>query len=184
MQVFDTVIRRAIPGFPDYFVDNTGDVWSRKSGKLLRLSPGLDTYGYPYVVLYVNGKPFNRKVHRLVMLTFVGPLPKNHHTDHKDFIRINNYLSNLHYLPKGVNSCRLSPEGRLNQIKGARMNTPFSVDIAKQAVRDYRAGNTTHREVALKHKMDTSTVTRLCLGQTRAYILAAVIQEEESSASV
>jgi hypothetical protein len=50
---------------------------------------------YLWVVLWKNNKPFSRKVHRLVLTTFVGPCPPEKEGLHKDDNRRNNFLFNL-----------------------------------------------------------------------------------------
>ena len=54
--------------------------------------------GYYHVGFSRNGKPKTRKVHQLVMESFVGPCPEGHVVDHIDGNGKNNNVSNLRYV--------------------------------------------------------------------------------------
>lgn len=95
-------IWKPIPGYDGYEASSLGRVRSvdryDKRGVLLKgrvLKPTRDR-GYSRVNLSVKGKRFEKKVHRLVMLTFRGEslLPVDHRDGNKD----NNCLSNLEYV--------------------------------------------------------------------------------------
>lgn len=93
-----------VPGFPDYGVMEDGTVWSRKipgsnrvSNKWHEISGMITPRGYPRVTLYRDGEKTLWFVHRLILLTFVGPLPKGQETRHLDGDPQNNALSNLCY---------------------------------------------------------------------------------------
>lgn len=60
----------AIPNFPNYFITKDGKVWSNISNKFLKL--GRHRQGYPQVELVNGTKSFLRRVHRLVLETYVG----------------------------------------------------------------------------------------------------------------
>ena len=70
-----------VPGFPDYMVSTTGEVWSRKPLRLgsppawHQLKPTPDTGGYPKVLLYRDGKRPNVRVAKLVAIAFLGSRP-------------------------------------------------------------------------------------------------------------
>jgi HNH endonuclease/NUMOD4 motif len=83
---------RTVPGWDGYYeVSNTGRVRSRRCA----LKPNL-VGGYPTVYLYRPGqKKKQEKVHRLVLLAFVGPAPDGHEALHDDGDRENPTLSNL-----------------------------------------------------------------------------------------
>ena len=94
-----------ISGFPGYRVDAEGAVlseWegkkggqSHRTGNWRRLNPGVDKLGYHRVVLYRDGKPFTRYVHRLVLEAFVGPCSDGKQCRHLDSDPRNNRLDNL-----------------------------------------------------------------------------------------
>jgi hypothetical protein len=59
------------------------------------LSPYKDCNGYMVVGLYKDGKTTYKKVHAVVVESFIGEIPKNMEIDHIDCNRSNNTLSNL-----------------------------------------------------------------------------------------
>jgi hypothetical protein len=80
----------------DYLISDTGVVISLKSN--IALKTRLDRYGYELVTLWINGKAFTKKVHRLVAQAFV-PNPLNLPTvNHKDGIKTHNISSNLEWM--------------------------------------------------------------------------------------
>ena len=76
------ILLKEIKGFPNYFVSNSGEVYSKticsrnKLGNLKKLKQCIDTTGYPFVNLHKNKKLFKRHVHRLIAEAFI-PNPKN-----------------------------------------------------------------------------------------------------------
>ena len=90
----------------DYEASNLGrirsvDRWRRATkhgglrfhkGQILKAS--IDTGGYPTVTL---GKRGQHRVHRLVMLAFVGPCPPGKEVCHQDGVFANVWLDNLYY---------------------------------------------------------------------------------------
>lgn len=109
-----------VEGFPGYEVSDRGRVrsyWKRigiwGGGSKFELylhpqtilNPGVDPEaGYLIVGLYRDGKRYNRRVHRLVLLTFVGPCPPGFEGCHHDGIPENCALSNLRWDTKNENS--------------------------------------------------------------------------------
>lgn len=81
-------VRTPIPGHPNYSIDQNGTVYSTKGKPML----GDVTDGYIKVSL-TNGK--REYVHRLVLLTFVGPCPEGLQACHKNSNRADNRLDNL-----------------------------------------------------------------------------------------
>lgn len=84
--------------------------WNIK-GKILK--PGLQKC-YPCVSLCLNGTPKSYRVHRLVMLAFVGA--SNLEVDHINRDRSDNRLSNLEYVThreNNVRSCKMDRKSDL-----------------------------------------------------------------------
>lgn len=92
-------IWKPIPDFPGYEVSDHGRVRSyrRRGNKpplILRLTL---SEGYPRVNLCRDGKSYRIRVHRLVLLVFVGPCPPGMESCHNDGIRTNIALTNLRW---------------------------------------------------------------------------------------
>lgn len=89
--------RKPIPNFPDYFVDNEGNVFSKKRGSLIKMNPGGGIGEYNRVILYKSLKKYTRKVHSLVLETFLSKRPVGMECCHEDDNKKNNNLSNLRW---------------------------------------------------------------------------------------
>lgn len=91
---------RPIKDFPQYYVTDEGNVYSRNyhmTGRTKKLTPSKDKKGYLFVPLCKNGKRYLRKVHRLVAQAFI-PNPHNkEQINHKNGIRNDNKVENLEW---------------------------------------------------------------------------------------
>ncbi len=96
---------KLIKDFPGYRVGDDGTVWScwqprkhRITSVWRKLCPGLTQSGHQYVVLMRNRKMHTRRVHRLVLETFVGMCPVGMEACHApDPTATNNHLKNLRW---------------------------------------------------------------------------------------
>lgn len=97
---------RSIKGFEGlYEVSNFGNVKSyveNKSGKLM--IPGNNQKGYKQLILRKNGKPYSRKVHRLVAEAFVENPSKLPQINHIDEDKANNKATNLEWCSAKYNA--------------------------------------------------------------------------------
>ena len=95
---------KPIDGFPGYWVNSYGRVWSDKSKKWLVPVP--DPNGYLNVFLSVNGKAIRTRIHRLVATAFIPNDDPEHKTvvDHIDNDKTNNRVDNLQWLSSGDNT--------------------------------------------------------------------------------
>lgn len=110
---------RPIPGYPGYAINEDGEVVSFISrhgpGKAFArfLKPTMDkTTGYLTVgMVEANGRRHMPRIHVLVARTFLGERPKGFDIDHKDGNKLNNSVSNLHYVTRKENQCNPNNEG-------------------------------------------------------------------------
>ena len=84
-----------------YEVSRWGDIWSRLRNKFLM--PYLGNHGYLVVNLRINGKSYQKSVHRLVAETFLGPIPDGYEVNHKDGNKLNNCVTTLEYITHSEN---------------------------------------------------------------------------------
>lgn len=91
--------------FPDYYVTDTGDVYSRKyqpiknpMSRIKKLKPILQKTGYLAVALHKNKKQYIITVHRLVAETFIPNPQHKTQVNHKNGIRTDDRLENLEWV--------------------------------------------------------------------------------------
>lgn len=136
-----------IPGHPGYFATRDGAIYTVLSGRGLRPAPvklarhtGKD--GYPRVRL--SGRRYF--VHRLVALTFIGPIPEGLETRHLNGVRSDARAENLAYGTAKENAADRVLHG--TELYGER--SPFSrwsdAEV-RNAIALYRQGGITQREV-------------------------------------
>ena len=93
---------KIIQEFPDYAVSDAGCVAraTRKKKAVLgqTIKPRIDKKGYFYVRLRKEGVRFIRKIHRLVLITFIGVSPPSMECNHKSGIKCNNHIDNLEWV--------------------------------------------------------------------------------------
>jgi hypothetical protein len=101
-------IWKAIPGFPGYDVSSRGRVrsyWRRATQRGWQigntptkfLKPSIQKRDYRGVNLTKDGKKIPRRIHLLVLLAFVGPMPPGMESRHLDGVPSNCSLENLCY---------------------------------------------------------------------------------------
>jgi hypothetical protein len=92
---------KEIPNFPGYYATPSGDIWSgpKKSYRGYRKLRGLlyAKRGSMKVELFKKGQSFWKKIHRLILETFVGSCPEGKEGCHKNDIANDNRLENLYW---------------------------------------------------------------------------------------
>ena len=139
---------KQIEGHPNYFVDITGRVWSKKRGSLRLLKATDNTCGYVFVHLCKNGSRKTFCIHKLVAQNFLPPRHGKYgqgrgkyQINHIDGNKLNNSVENLewctpkenirHALDKGLKKpvCgEKQHRAKLNQFKVRRMRLMYEVD--------------------------------------------------------
>ena len=95
----------------DYLISDKGKVFSIKRKSLKLLKSTKSSSGYRKVRLSINGKIYNRTIHRMVAETFI-PNPKNKkEVNHKDGNKSNNNVSNLEWTTRKENAIHAYDHG-------------------------------------------------------------------------
>ena len=92
---------KTISDFPEYEIGVMGNVYNKKSGRLLKTQ---SNNGYRQIGLYKNKIQYSRLIHRLVLEAYVGPCPKNKECCHNNGNRADNRLSNLRWDTRNENA--------------------------------------------------------------------------------
>lgn len=113
---------KPVVGYEGYYeISDEGRILGLKSGKILRPAP--DRKGYMKCVLQKDGVTKNKRIHRLVLESFVGPCPKNCEGAHIDGDVKNNNLRNLAW--------KTSAQNKQDQIRHGTLavceNSKFAV---------------------------------------------------------
>lgn len=92
--------KRAIKGYGEmYSADTLGNIY--KGDEILKSND--NGIGYRFVKLRYKGKCYNRYVHRLVWLAFMGDIPKKYEINHKNHDKSDNSLENLEIVTHSEN---------------------------------------------------------------------------------
>lgn len=99
-----------INGFDDYSVNINGNVRNDKTLKILK--PMISTSGYVFFHLVKDKKKYTKYLHRIMGEAFI-PNPDNlPQIDHKDGNKLNNDISNLHWVSISENRLAYGNEQR------------------------------------------------------------------------
>lgn len=97
----------SVPGYEGWYdVSDQGRIARVRGGRGTRpgvLAGTIDNLGYRSVSLWRGNKGRTCRVHRLVMLAFVGPPPAGHQVNHKDGDKSNAKCENLEYVTTSQN---------------------------------------------------------------------------------
>ena len=144
-----------------YIVSNLGNIKSfvrYKDGKILK--PQKNKKGYLQILLYKNGKPSTKKVHRLVAETFLDNFYDKPQVNHIDGNKENNNVANLEMV---TNS-----ENQIHAYKNNLEKPKF-----KRKIKQYdKMGNyiqTYEYAINAKNKtgIDESSIIKCCRGKRK-----------------
>lgn len=148
-----------IQDFPNYLVDEYGNVYRSKGMKKLK-----QTYskGYAYVQLWNHGKGKRCRVHRLVAQAFL-PNPDNLPcVNHKDEIKSNNNVDNLEWCTYQYNNNygEISPVERMIAAKKRALVQMTLDDII---IAEFESAHEAKRQTGVCQ----SHISECCLGKRR-----------------
>lgn len=145
-----------IPGFPNYSITKGGSVYSHILNRWLKSSKRQN--GYLQIELYQNGKRFGKKIHRLVLETFIGPCPQGMETRHLNNCRTDNRLKNLCWGTRSENTLDAVQCGTASGLK-KRKWTPDYVAFIRYV---WKSEIFTLTQIARWLKMNRRTIYDIC----------------------
>lgn len=137
-----------------YYVSSFGRIKGKRVGfrKLVKQRNG-------YYTLLINNE--NKHVHRLVVETFIGEIPKGMHVNHIDGNKTNNYVSNLEVVTPSENSRHAFQLG----LSVARRGEDSSSSVLKEyeilEIYDLIKAGFSNQEISEKFKIYSGHVSSL-----------------------
>lgn len=161
---------KTAPGFPDYEVSNIGRV--RRATPGVNATVGhirqatLDKNGYCVILLQrPNDKPKIGKVHRLVVLAFIGDIPEGMHVNHRNGIKSDNRIENLEIVSPSENTLHgFRVLGR--KVAGGKSpgeahgNAVLTDDLVRHIRKSYESGES-QEKIAKRLHHSQSNVSRI-----------------------
>lgn len=159
-----------------YCVDNEGNVWTRRSKRIVRDNKGrivrsipilsdtwkkmkqnISSRGYHLICLWSNKKMKTCLVHRLVLLAFIGPCPQGMECRHLDGNKDNNNLDNLRW-----GTCDENVQDRIDHNRTCpgekNVNAKLTWKEAEEIRQIYAAGGISQRKLANKYGVNKRAV--------------------------
>jgi hypothetical protein len=143
---------KQIPKFFGYFADESGGIFSMRPicggakppAEPRRLKPRNDR-GYFLVTLHKDGKQYIRKVHRLILETFIGSCPEGMECCHNNGMPADNRLENLRWdTPKNNQADRKIHDTSSNgERQGSSKLNEMQVRVARRYCEMYGHGSQT-----------------------------------------
>jgi hypothetical protein len=146
---------RTIPEFPNYEVNENGDVRSYRIGK--NISPMMNRSGYYKLNIWHNGKLYSRLVHRLVAQAFISNPDDKPQINHIDSDKSNNHVSNLEWVTQKENMKHRT----YNEVNTKRVS---QYDIDGNFIREFKSLTEAANHVGA-YKGNLSNV---CLGRKKS----------------
>lgn len=163
---------KPIPGFPDYSVTKDGRVWSRSNrwGRGQWLKPSKDRNGYSQVVLCKGDKSYSRKVHRLVLETYVGHRPVGMQCRHLNGDPADNRLENLTWGTRSENTYDSIGHGTYVDNRGEKSGNAKLTDENVLEIRRLLALGMAQRNIGRVFSVSHTTVNYINRGKTWKHI--------------
>lgn len=168
------IVWKVIDKFPHYEVSNAGEVrrcvpdsYGRNLGNLLAKVPDKD--GYLRVRLTYGGIRYTLRVHKIVAITFIGPVPEGKEINHKDGNKNNNCDDNFEYITNIENlehktMMGLCARGEING--SSKLTTVQVVEIRRLA-----STGVQQKKIAKQFNIGISAINNIVHGQTWRHLL-------------
>ncbi len=175
---------RPVVGLEGYYeVSDQGGV--RRQPRILKdgrrilakvLRPTLDARGYRTVWLSVDGKRHVRRVHRMMLESFVGPRPTNIDACHNNGIRDDNRLSNLRWDTRSGNIKDAVKHGTKYRVPASMMqrgSDRYNAILTEgdvERILDLKRSGCMQKDIASHFDVSWDTVSGIVLRKTWTHV--------------
>jgi hypothetical protein len=166
-----------VSGYPHYFADRDGSIWSDWKGWLRYLRPVTMNIGYLQLELQVerDGRkiPVKDRVHAMVCATFHGPRPSpQHQCRHLNGVRNDNRAENLAWGTASENKLDCNLHGTMPHGEKHWKNKLAREDV-RQILLLKKAGQP-QIEIAEKFGVSPKHISRICRGESWKWLESSV----------
>lgn len=151
------VYLKEIKFFENYLIDENGMIYNKR--RLNKpINQFVDNVGYKQCILFLNGKKFYKRVHRLVAETYISNPEKLPQVNHKDGNKLNNNVSNLEWVSNSQNT----KHGYNNNLYLNKYRVSVNVyNKSGEFLEQFKS----IRELSDKLKLNRKTVSRIIKGE-------------------
>ena len=159
---------KTIPEFPDYAITKDGRVWSKPRRDNIGRDIGgvwLTSYPstngkYPIIRFWIRNKKYARRIHQLVLETYVGPCPDGMECRHLDGNPTNNNLDNLCWGTHTENMQDMTRHGtHITHVGDKNGQAKLTEQDVRMVVYMYRTKLFTQKEIAKQYGITRQCVT-------------------------
>lgn len=159
---------KSIDGFEDFYeVSNFGNVRSlnyHNWGIIKNLTPVIDRYGYKRVCLCMNGKQYNRVIHRMVATAFLENPNGFPQINHINEIKTDNRVENLEWCTAKENASYGSRNKRMARSKkNKNCKSVIQMDLSGSEIRRWVSFAEINRVLGY----DVGFLARCCKGRSK-----------------
>lgn len=154
---------KPVLNFPNYSITKSGEVWSHISKKWL--CKNITVNGRLQVSLCKDNRITNKRIHHLVLETYVGSCPEGMECRHLDGNPQNNNLDNLKW---GTRS-----ENAIDSIRhGTRNHSKLTEHKVRMIIYMYKTGLFLQKEIAKIYGISSATICEIVNKKTWRFLWA------------
>lgn len=156
---------KEIKGFPGYYINRNGEVWSMKQERPLLLKQNIDRKGYLRVGLYKGAAIKLKFIHQLIAIAFIPNPEDKPHINHIDCNTLNNSVDNLEWCTNAENVAHSLKEGRYRKNEGHQNAKLTDKDV--EHIKYHRTQGAKLKDLAKSYGVSVANISLICNGKRR-----------------